>query len=96
MGRELRKKYVGEGSRELRFMVAYSVLSQYFMDSGRSVAQCSTVEGRRICITVQSVRFMCQAINFNPPLVIDIGRSIREYACFRELLEDTELHKKTT
>lgn len=44
MGRELRKKYVGEGSRESRFMVAYSVLSQYFTDSGRSVVHCSTME----------------------------------------------------
>lgn len=44
MGRGMRKKYVGEGSRESRFMVAYSVLSQYFMDSGRSVVHCSTVE----------------------------------------------------
>lgn len=44
MGRELRKKYVGEGSRESRCVVVYSVLSQYFMDSGRSVAHCSTVE----------------------------------------------------
>lgn len=44
MGRETRKKYVEEGSRESRFMVAYSVLSQYFMDSGRSVVHCSIVE----------------------------------------------------
>lgn len=44
MRRELRKKYVEEGSRESRFMVAYSVLSQYFRDSGGSVVHCSTVE----------------------------------------------------
>lgn len=42
--KEMKIKYVGEGSRESRFMVAYSELSQYFRDFGRSVVNCSSVE----------------------------------------------------